>query len=273
MLRPMRFNPYRRVKELAGIVPANLGSPGYYLNRRVERKDDFHAEGETVLLIHGFWQARVVMNTLERRLRADGFRVISFDLGGVLWNFNARGIPYLAQKIHKKLERLRDRGDFGRLHVVGHSKGGLIGKHLVARAGGDQYVRSLITLGTPHYGTPLAYVGTLLTGVLATSVWQMWPNSSFIQDLNATPFPSRVRLVSIYSTQDLLCPPSSAIVRPRPGEDVRNVLVKGLGHMDLVEDPWVYGLVLRQLAERTRELAEEDAAGLRPPASGEREAG
>jgi hypothetical protein len=37
---------------------------------------------------------------------------------------------------------------------------------------------------------------------------------------------------------------------PRDGECVRNILVKEIGHMGLVEDPYVYGLLLRELKER-----------------------
>ncbi len=257
----MSLNPAKGLKSLKGVLTSNLGVPGYYFGHKVDRKDDFHAEGETVLLIHGFWQTRQTMNTLERRLRGDGFRVLSFNLGGVLWNFNARGIPYLAAKIHAKLQRLRDRGDFGRLHIIGHSKGGLIGKYLVARSGGDAYTRTLITLGTPHLGTPTALLGTVLTGVMSRSVWQMLPRSSLVTDLQSA-FPPQVRLVSVYSRQDLVCPWSYSVVPTMAGVDVHNVPVKDLGHMDLVEDPWVYGLIVRQVAERVAELSNKGEGNL-----------
>ena len=42
---------------------------------------------------------------------------------------------------------------------------------------------------------------------------------------------------------------------PRDGEEVRNVLVRQLGHMALVEDPYVYGLLLRELKDRPRDTA------------------
>jgi triacylglycerol esterase/lipase EstA (alpha/beta hydrolase family) len=191
------------------------------------------------------------MQTLERRLRADGFRVISFRLGGLLWNFNTRGVPTLARQIDRKIRRLRERYGIERIHIVGHSMGGLVGRYLVQESGGDDYTATVITLGSPHHGTPTAFFGAGL-GLLLVSraMWQLFPMSPLVKRLNEKPFPAGCRLVSVYSKNDLVCPWRSSVLSSQDGGDVRNVLVKGLGHMQLVEDPWVYGLILRELVVR-----------------------
>ncbi len=238
--------PLDIARSVGHVVSANLGAPRHYYRKRVPRQDDFHLEGETVLLIHGFWQTRGVMEVLEERLRADGYHVLSFDLGGFLGYFNSRGIPTLARRISAKLQRLEERGDYGRLHIIGHSKGGLVGRYLVSVLDWHRRVDTLITLGSPHHGTPTAVLG-LFTGVVSHSVWQMLPNSSFMRTLHAHPIPATTRFVSIYSKGDLVCPWRYSELTSSDGEDVHNVVVAGLGHMDLVDDPWIYGLIVRQL--------------------------
>ena len=242
------LGPIRLARSAGHLVSANLGVPRHYLGQGVERRDDHTESGDTVLLIHGFWQTRATMEVMEARLRADGYQVLSFHLGGFLGNFNSRGIPYLARRIEAKLERLDERGDFGALHIVGHSKGGLVGRYLVARGGWHERVRTLLTLGSPHHGTPTALIGLVgFTGLVSRSVWQMLPHSSLVADLREHRIPAHTRVTSIYSKADLVCPWRYSVLTPSDAEDAHNVVVAGLGHMELVDDPWIYGLVLRQL--------------------------
>ncbi len=254
------------VRGVHRVVAANLGGPRHYIGRHIPRRDDFTDGGETVLLIHGFWQTRRTMSVLESRLRADGFHVLSFHLGGFLGNFNSRSIPALAQQIASKLERLSERGDFGTLHIVGHSKGGLVGRYLVARLGWHTRVRTLITLGSPHHGTPTAVLGmAVFTGLVSRSVWQMLPHSRFMRDLHDHPIPATTRLVSIYSRADLVCPHVYSEVTTADAADAHNLVVQGLGHMELVDDPWIYGLIVRQLRRSEVDGGEGDRAA-RPSA-------
>jgi triacylglycerol lipase len=51
-----------------------------------------------------------------------------------------------------------------RVNVIAHSMGGLDARYAIARLGLADRVASLITIGTPHRGTPLADLGTQLLG-------------------------------------------------------------------------------------------------------------
>ena len=243
-------------RAVARTFAGNIGSLRYYVGDATARRDDAGLPGETVLLIQGFFQTRRVMETLETRLRADGYRVISFHLGCLLGNFNTRGIPALASLIDAKVRRLRERYGIDKLHVIGHSKGGVVARWLVQKAGGHDYARTVITLGSPHHGTPTAAIGAGL-GLLfvSRSLWQLFPRSPLIRELRDGAIPGAIRLVSVYSRSDVVCPWMYSVLTPRDGEDVRNVIVRGLGHMALVEDPYVYGLILRELKDRPRDLA------------------
>jgi len=246
-------DPLAIARSVRHVIGANFGAPRHYLGKQIERVEELHLSGDTVVLIHGFWQTRAVMRNLEVRLRADGYRAISFELGGFLGNFNSRGIPYLARQIADRLERLAERGDLGTVHVIGHSKGGLVGRYLISRLGWHRRVRSLVTLGTPHHGTPTALIGLVgFTGLVSRSVWQMLPQSSLLDDLHEHPVPESTRFVSIYSRSDIICPGAYSRLTDADGADVHNLVVNGLGHMELVDDPWVYGLILRQLEKEGR---------------------
>ena len=80
-------------------------------------------------------------------LAARGCRVISAE------------VPPLGS-IETRARRLRDvvREAVGRgkVHVIAHSMGGLDARHMITHLGMDAQVLTLVTLGTPHRGTPVA---------------------------------------------------------------------------------------------------------------------
>lgn len=49
-----------------------------------------------------------------------------------------------------------------RVHLVAHSMGGIDARYAIARLGLTDRVASLVTIGTPHRGTPLARLGNML---------------------------------------------------------------------------------------------------------------
>jgi triacylglycerol lipase len=57
-----------------------------------------------------------------------------------------------------------------KVHIIGHSMGGLDARHMIVDKGMAQRVASLTTVGTPHHGSPVATrlegSGSLLLGVL-----------------------------------------------------------------------------------------------------------
>lgn len=80
-------------------------------------------------------------------LESQGCRVIVTDvppLGSV------------AKRAQKLRDAIRERVGDERVHVVAHSMGGLDARHMIARLGMDAQVLTLVTLGTPHRGSPVA---------------------------------------------------------------------------------------------------------------------
>ncbi len=215
---------------------------------RVRRRTDFADCPRPVLLLYGLLSTRGSCEVLERRLRRDGYGVFSIDLGGLAGAFNTRGIDESAELVRDKVERLYARYPLGPLSIIGHSKGGLIGRYYVERLGGDARVRTLVTLGTPHQGTPRAYLGCATVGWFAPSVWQMTPRSSFLRRLNLGPWPDTVRLVSVYSRADACTPfPSGRVLLPGGG-NVQNVELPDLRHRDFLVAASAYEVVQGALA-------------------------
>lgn len=232
----------RRVQHLAGYLQLDGRA------NEVVRRTDFTHCPRPVLLLYGFFSTRRMLEILEHRLRRDGYGVWSIQLGGLLDGFNASGIEASAARVREKVERLYARYELGPLTIIGHSKGGLIGRYYVKRLGGDTRVRNLITLGTPHHGTPLAYLGCALLGGTSRSMWQCTPMSPFIRQLKVGAFPRHVRFTSVYSKGDALTPFPTAMLETEGEGNLFNVEVPGVGHGELLSHRGVYETIRRELA-------------------------
>lgn len=65
-------------------------------------------------------------------------------------------VPERAKALVETIEAL----PYPRVDIIAHSLGGLDSRYALARLGLAQRTRSLVTIGTPHHGTPLANLAT-----------------------------------------------------------------------------------------------------------------
>ncbi|WP_138756787.1 esterase/lipase family protein [Modestobacter altitudinis] len=176
-----------------------------------------------VVLVHGLVDNRSVFTVMRRALRRRGFVSVC------TWNYSPlqRDVESAAEALGRHLERVCRETGHERVHVVGHSLGGLVARYLVQRLGGDQRIDTLVTLGTPHEGTLWAHC-------LPTSlVRQLRPGSPLLREL-AEPAPGcGTSITSIYSDLDQMVVPSAAGRCEHPDLRARNVLFRGVGHMSL----------------------------------------
>lgn len=130
----------------------------------------------------------------------------------------------------------------GPVHLVGHSMGGLIARAYLRRYGWDG-IGAVVTLGTPHRGTPQAWLGAGL------AAQQMYPGSEWIRRLaGEEPLAPPGQMVAVISRQDNMT--ASASVQTMPL--ARQIRLSGLGHMAYVVEPRVVDLVLRVMARVER---------------------
>ncbi len=198
-----------------------------------------------MLLVHGFLATPRVLGPLQARLRRFGYCAHRIDLGG-LFGFNTQPVDELARRVADRVEQLVSDHRCEHIDIVGHSEGGLIARYYVQKLDGARRVRHLVTLGAPHRGTPWAYSGHLV-GRLLPSLRQMAPGSAFLRDLADDPFPASVRLTSIYSRRDSICPPSACRLEVHGAPHLQNVEVTHGGHVELVLSARVCSIIGREL--------------------------
>jgi triacylglycerol lipase len=203
---------------------------------------DVEAAGTPILLVHGMIDNRAIFMVLRRGLRRRGFgRVFTLN-----YSPTTNDIRSAARDLSSAVEDLVAQTGYERIHLVGHSLGGLIARYYVQRLGGDERVHTLVTLGSPHSGTLTASMLPLPLRLLR----QLRPGSGLYQEL-ASPAPGcRTRFVAYWSAMDQLILPHEHARLEHPDLSVRNVLVPGAGHMSIPIDGRVVheiSLLLSQL--------------------------
>ena len=176
-----------------------------------------------VVLVHGLIDNRSIFAVMRRSLRRRGFtHVCSWNYSPLLTDV-ARG----ARDLGEHVERICQQTGHDRVHVVGHSLGGLIARYYVQRQRGDERVESLVTLGTPHSGSVLAHV------LPTPLVRQLRPGSPVLRELGEPAPGCRTPVTAIYSDLDQVVRPTTSGRCEHPDISTRNVLVRGVGHMSL----------------------------------------
>ncbi|KRV46865.1 lipase [Wenjunlia vitaminophila] len=197
-----------------------------------------------VLLVHGLVDNRSVFTVLRRSLLRHGWpQVCALNYSPLTLD-----VRRAAAVLGERVRELTERSDTSRVDVIGHSLGGLVARYYVQRLDGDQRVRTLVTLGTPHTGTT---AGPLLDA--HPMVRQMRPDSDLMRELAAPAPGCRTRFVAIWSDMDQVISPVEAARLHHPDLDARNVLVPGIGHLTMPVHGAVTAGVRRALlaAERT----------------------
>ncbi len=176
-----------------------------------------------IVLVHGVVDNRTIFTMLRRGLRRRGFGCIrSFSYGP-----QTNDLRSTAERFGEFIETLGDETGSDRVHVIGHSLGGLIARYYVQRLGGDHRVDTLVTLGSPHDGT---HAARLLPNRLAR---QLRPGSEVLAELAAPAPGCSTRFLAFYSDVDQLIVPARNARLAHEDLDVVNVLVRGVGHLSL----------------------------------------
>jgi triacylglycerol lipase len=208
---------------------------------------DVEAAATPILLVHGFIDNHAIFTVMERALRRRGFQTLSaYDYGLLTHN-----IPRAAGRLGETIEQLATQSGYERIHVIGHSLGGLIARYYVQRLGGHSCVHTLVTLGTPHQGTQLARVAPVLP-----LVRQLTPSSPIIQELAEPTVGCRTRFIVFHSDIDPVIVPSGNARLEHPDLNVRNISVRGVGHLSLPRN----GRIAFTIAEALRQLDHDGAA-------------
>lgn len=180
-----------------------------------------------ILLVHGIVDNHSIFTRLDHTLRSRGFATVAAHDYGLL----TADVPQAAAALGATIAGLARATGHDRVHVVGHSLGGLLARWFVQKQGGDALVDTLVTLGTPHGGTELARLAPLVP--LLPMARQLGPTSEVVRSL-AEPAPGcRTRFVAYASDIDHLVVPSRNARVEHPDLDATNVTVRGVGHLSM----------------------------------------
>lgn len=201
--------------------------------------NDVVAAGTPILLVHGIVDNRAVFTMLRRQLARRGFgRIVTMN-----YSVLTADVRSAAAQLGRVVEQLVEETGYDRVHVVGHSLGGLVARYYVQRLGGDKRVHTLVTLGAPHSGTNAARL------IPQRLVRQMRPGSDVMKEL-AEPAPGcATRFLAFWSDLDQIIIPKSSARLDHPDLNARNVLLRGVGHLSLPIDRRVVHEIAATLAQ------------------------
>jgi triacylglycerol lipase len=246
LMYPMGMLPESAVRAARGLYTLRGLSP----QQRGLVHHGVDAAATPILLVHGIIDNHSIFAVLDKALRRRGFTdVSSFDYG--LFTTDVRTA---ASALEKAIEKLSAESGYERVHVIGHSLGGLVARYYVQRMRGYRRVHTCVTMGTPHQGTALARIGRMLP-----LVRQLAPGSELLTELSEPAPGCTTRFLAFYSDLDHLIVPKSNARIEHPDLDVSNVAVHGVGHLSMPND----GRIGFHIASALRGL-EPDGTDVRP---------
>lgn len=218
-------------------------------------------EPHSIVLVHGFLATAGVFRPLRARL----VRELSGPSGEPVQIASFTHAPGMSvRRIAQSLARLCERIP-GKIHLVGHSLGGLVARYYVQELGGDGHVCQTISLGSPFHGTTLANPFPVLVGR------ELRRESPTLVRLRARAASfEHVPHLSLVGTGDMVVRPHQSAAFPLG--DV--VTLQGLGHNTLLYDREAQDTVIDRLrahwyanveetpASRTRALVDTDESAL-----------
>ncbi len=201
------------------------------------------ASNDPVVVVAGLFGPAFFYEPLAARFRAGGTEAFVFQLT----NIGTGDIADTAEDLASFVAGVRADTGAAKVDLVAHSEGGLVSRQYIKYEGGASTVDSLVTLGTPNYGTAVANIldfigaGNCL-GIVACQ--QMAIGSDFLATLNAGDDTiGSVRYTNIYTALDeLVRPVENAALR----DGATNVLTQSqcpfrvVEHLNLALDGTVF---------------------------------
>jgi pimeloyl-ACP methyl ester carboxylesterase len=182
--------------------------------------------GDVVVLVHGFLATAGVLRPLRDAIERDTLaRTASFT--------HAPGVSvtHITERL-SRFVRLLPSPEL-RIHLVGHSIGGLAVRHFVTELGGDRRVAGTISIATPFAGAPRA---RYFPGALAREIE---PGSAFLERLRAAP--STVPHLSIAGSGDRVVPDGALLAESEV------LLVERAGHNEVLYHPETVAAVVARI--------------------------
>ncbi|MDT5103790.1 MAG: triacylglycerol lipase [Mycobacterium sp.] len=191
-----------------------------------------------VLLVHGLGGTKSSWSFVEQALAAKGLTVdaISYTPFGT-------SVERLAHRLAVEVERMLSQTGADKVHLIGHSLGGVVIAQAIASGRLAGKVDTIVTLGAPFGGSPWAHLVPFGAIVRA-----LRGGSPLLSRLASASVPEGVRWLAITATLDVVVPG----VRSVPAHaHVETMKIDGVGHLGMLLSPRVAGSIVAALAAIT----------------------
>lgn len=183
--------------------------------------------GRPVVLLPGVYERWHYLRPVADALSAAGHPVHAI----VKLGLNNRAIPWSARLVWARIRAL----GLTDVAIVAHSKGGLIGKHLLAFDDTEGRIDRVVAIATPFGGSPMALAA------MPPSMRAFRASDPVIASLGAATHVNE-RITSISPRWDPHIPNGSRL------EGARNLTLDVMGHFRVLTDPRLPSLVVDEVS-------------------------
>ena len=240
----------------AATAPRRLVGGGYQPASSMSPHATTHAAPTTrpVLLVHGFGGSKSHWSLVAQALSSRGLTVEAINYAPL-----GTSVEQLAGQLVADVERTLSRTAADKVHLVGHSLGGVIIAQAIADPRLNGRVDTVVTLGAPFGGSPWA-------GLLpfAEIVRALRPGSPLLRRLASTPLPDGVRWLSVTAALDIIVPGLRSVPFHAQAE---TITVNDVGHLGMLKSGRVIGCIAAALCAYETTTAAKPALHLLPSAS------
>ncbi|MFK7765699.1 MAG: esterase/lipase family protein [Mariniblastus sp.] len=160
---------------------------------------------ETVVLVHGLGGSRLDMRPIAKRLHEIGFTTQNWGYWSVI-----RRLETHATKLAQLLDRLERDDSVLKIHLVGHSMGGIIIRTMLAECKNNRFSKlgRMIMLASPNRGSHVARKLSPLTRWFCPCMEQISDSpSSFVNSLANSPAERGIEFATVEASKDRVIAP------------------------------------------------------------------
>jgi pimeloyl-ACP methyl ester carboxylesterase len=183
-----------------------------------------------VLLVHGLGGRKSSWSVVARTLTARGLTV-----DAIAYAPFGTSIEQVADRLVAEVERILSENGADKIHLVGHSLGGVVIAQAIASGRLDGRVDTVVTLGSPFGGSPWANL--LPFGALIPALRH---GSPLLRRLASAPVPDGVRWLAFTAALDMIVPSVRAVPAHAA---VETVIVRRVGHLGMLSSQQVVGRI------------------------------
>jgi pimeloyl-ACP methyl ester carboxylesterase len=183
-----------------------------------------------VLLVHGLGGSESSWSAVARTLSSRG-RIVDT----ITYAPFGTSVEQVADQLAARVERILSETGSDKVHLVGHSLGGVVIAEAIATGRIDGRVDTVVTLGSPFGGSPWAHL--LPFGEIVPALRQ---GSPLLRRLACAPVPDDIRWLAFTGAFDMVVPSIRAVpAHPR----VETETIHGVGHLALLSSQHAVGRI------------------------------